>query len=41
MEAKLDAEYGAGFDEDDGGYEEGEDQLFCPACNKVFKSDKA
>ena len=41
MEARLDAEYGreGGEEERDGGYEEGE--TFCPACNKLFKSDKA
>ena len=42
MEAKLDAEYGCQDDSDnDGGYVEGGEQLFCPACNKLFKSDKA
>ena len=40
MEARLDAEYGCQDDGDkDRGYEEG--GLLCPACNKVFKSDKA
>ena len=39
MEARLDAEYGChGDGEQDGGYEEG--GLFCPACNKLFKSEK-
>ena len=42
MEAKLDAEYGCQDNSDnDGGYMEGGEQLFCPACNKLFKSDKA
>ena len=40
VEARLDAEYGCHDDgEGDGGFEE--DSLFCPACNKLFKSDKA
>ena len=42
MEAQLDQEYGChGEEEGDGGYVEGEQQLFCAACNKLFKSDKA
>ena len=47
MEAKLDAEYGRRREgeregeEEDGGYEEGENHLFCPACSKLFKTDKA
>ena len=39
MEARLDVEYGCdGEEERDGGCDEG--GLFCPACNKLFKSDK-
>ena len=40
VEARLEADYGCDSDrERDAGYEEG--RLFCPACNKLFKSDKA
>ena len=42
VEARLDAEYGCEEEEEgerDRGFEEG--ILFCPACNKHFKSDKA
>jgi hypothetical protein len=51
MQAALDAEFGR--DSDDGGASEGcgsdgvsrdmshVDDLFCPACNKQFKSSKA
>ena len=40
VEARLEEEYGCeDSDDKDRGYEEG--GLFCPACNKLFKSEKA
>lgn len=49
MQAMLDAEFGRDSDDGCGGAGAGEDsnsstppdELFCPACNKLFKSSKA
>ena len=47
MEAKLDTEYGreregeGKGEEEDGGYEEGDNHLFCHACSKLFKTNRA
>lgn len=45
LQARLDDEFGKDSDRESGGVDSEDDQqlddLFCPACNKLFKTEKA